>query len=164
MTRIYLELTLDEVDLVGAAICRDRDRVLDEAVGNSGTRLISDREQAVVPVHQEILRKIDVALNAPSSPLNKALDVIVGASELVGGTGSSPADLSKVRELCEAFSIDALRIAIDVHRASCRQADCPVLAIMLATAESRESAAIQPKHPFNCDCNVCEHFRAEHGS
>lgn len=164
MTRIYLELTFDEANLVGAAIARDRDRLLDSAFGHSGTRLISDREEAIVPVHQEILRKIEIAAGAHEVPLDKAIDAIVGVTASPGAAlGSS--DLGKVRELCEAFSVDALRIAIDVHRASCRQDDCPVLAVMVETARTRETATIVPaKHPHGCPCNDCEHFRAEHGS
>ncbi|HSX22860.1 MAG TPA: hypothetical protein VLE97_08825 [Gaiellaceae bacterium] len=141
---VRLELTLDEAELVGAAVCRDRDRMLDDAFGNRGTRLITDEEEALVPLHQEILRKIEVSVTAPpQGPLNKAIDAIVGVA---GSPGAElgKADLGKVRELCEAFSADALAIAIDVHRASCRQDDCPVLAVMVATAKARESSIPHP--------------------
>jgi hypothetical protein len=60
--RIRLALSLDEVDLVGAAVCRDRDRILDARDGYKWTRLLTDQEQAGVPAHQEILRKLEEAL------------------------------------------------------------------------------------------------------
>ncbi len=65
--RVHLEFTLDELSLIGSAVVRDRERVLDKGGFAGGTRLISDEEEAVVPVHQAILQRIEDALGeAPS--------------------------------------------------------------------------------------------------
>jgi len=145
--KIHIELTLDEADLVGASICRDRDRLLDESFGYRGTRIISDREEPLVPTHQAILRKIEEALTSSSERprsvvLNEALDAMIGNDK------TSPADdlLGKVRSLCSEFSLGDLRTAIDVHRSSCHQPGCPVLVVMVATAEAREAALAVAKH------------------
>jgi hypothetical protein len=59
---VRLVLVLDEADLVGAAVSRDRDRVLDAALGHGGTRLLTDQELALVPTHQEVLKKLEEAI------------------------------------------------------------------------------------------------------
>lgn len=129
---VRIELTLDEADLVGAAVCRDRDRILDDALGHAGTRLITDREETHVPLHQAILRKIEHACSEDNH-LTTLIHAVVGHGQPSSGDGQ----LDKVRTLCDTFSIGALRIAIDVHRSNCRQEGCPVLAVMVAAAEAR---------------------------
>lgn len=59
---VQLTLMLDEADLVGAAVSRDRDRVLDAALGHGGMRLLTDQELALVPTHQEVLKKLEEAI------------------------------------------------------------------------------------------------------
>lgn len=132
--RIRLEFSLDEADLVSALVGRDRDRVLDASLGYSGTRLLTEQEQALAPVHQEILRKIEESLTTASgAPLNVAIDALVGVNEVAFVNDQ----LGKVGVLCDEFSIGALRVAIDVHRANCHQASCPVLAAMEQSAKAR---------------------------
>lgn len=69
---IRLELVLDEADLIGAAVSRDRDRVLDAALGHGGTRLLTDQELALVPTHQEVLKKLEEAIVARGRELRSA--------------------------------------------------------------------------------------------
>ena len=68
-------------------------------------------------------------------PLNEAIVAMIGADQ------TSPVDdvLDKVRSLCNEFPLRTLRIAIDVHRSSCHQLNCPVLAVMVTTAEARDT-------------------------
>lgn len=52
-----------------------------------------------------------------------------------------PDVLAKVRSLCKQLPIGDLLVGIEVHRANCHQPSCPVLAVMDATAESRQASA-----------------------
>jgi hypothetical protein len=62
--RVHLEFTLDELSLIGSAVVSDRERILDKGGFSGGTRLISDEEEATVPVHQAILQRIEDSLGA----------------------------------------------------------------------------------------------------
>lgn len=62
-TTVTVKLTLDELDLVGNVVARDRDQLLDQLLGcdDNRTRLLTDEDARRVPLHQSILSKLEEA-------------------------------------------------------------------------------------------------------
>jgi len=72
-----------------------------------------------------------------NDPLNSAIDHMIAADQ----TSPATAMLEKVRAMCDSVEpLADLLIAIDVHRANCRQPTCPVLATMEQSATQRSTA------------------------
>lgn len=69
------------------------------------------------------------------SAVNEAIDHMLTSNQ----TASAKDRLASVRALCEQLPISILRAAIEVHGTNCHQPSCPVLAVMIATAESRQA-------------------------
>jgi hypothetical protein len=99
--------------------------------GNKLLQLFRNENEARLDATGRDRRSVDAAV-----VLNLEIDRMIDADK----TAAAPELLVKVREQCARVPLADLRIAIDVHRRSCQQPGCPVLAVMEQDAALRGAA------------------------